>query len=1141
MSHTLGGMMILLPLLLVAFLLLGTEAAVAGEKKITVQEQLNRQWTHELLTYPFAAPQGQCEVTSVALTGPNGPLPVQLSDVQLWPGTQSVKSAQLSFFVEDLPPLTTQVYTVSFAAKAGTTPAITTDLQITKAENTIEVTTARFGARLLLGEKTYETPVSPADVLGPVAAMRLADGTWFGGSRLYGKTGIKSWSSTLAEAGPVFARVKTVYTYADGNTLTVTAQLAAGDYALMTEMNVAKDLPEDGWELLLNKGVSITDGVKITGSRGSYLRELPVKFDAQTKDACYLSPWTGEAWFPDSPAMVRLPLGGKAGELQLSIRDSGAWVTANPKADWINYAGWKMGMPDHFWTGWQSKRIPLLAADGGVCLRMNLLSGMRKWTLGQSADGKLLMDTYHHKATGAYTPMPRLNEVKEMVLDWKDGVKHPYLYLNAQEIAAAGVRNSAALKELQDLDKFKSIMNKLADYDLMRAVMDASARYDACIDSPQLTPQERKLLKAQMAYMAYMVADPFHWSYERGYMSGNPNMTTSRIANLGIAGFALRDNPQGKKWAQYAVDWTKYWLNEVVDEKGYWPESSHYARVSWADLVQLALVARKAGMHDFFTDPKFKAMAFYYEKTLTPPDPLRHAGNAVPTGVAAPHPRVNAPVGRGTRGDAWGLGGLVARATAVSDPAFSRIMQWSWRESGYNSNVSHGTAGMADLYVNRDLPAERPNWGSENFPHLGYLLRNNVGTPQENYLLFVSEYHRNADGEIWPADTGIISRWFANGTPIGGVFHRIPDVSHQLLESRVLLACNWDPAQGVGPDSGYVTKTSRQEFAPLPGADYVSAGFDITDVKPHGIVMPKDAPAFPKREKVGAAPLRWQRQMLLVKDDQPGSLTYLVLRDTVAGNQPTQWHFWTLSEKIGTPAQTADRAAFLADKPGNKTAPLRELQGNRFSALGQFGSDLEYYIAGPADTPRYTLRYGYTTGAYGVGNSFGEYMDLLHLQLPGDGSYFVAMFPHGQAEKAPEFTTLGNGTVIRLTGAFGTDYCFLTRDKATAKAGDAAFTGTAGTVQDRTTGLTLVLSAPGTVEYREFGLSSANPATLRIAPYALTLTLAENAPAADITLKAPGKWALGDGQTGVKLVKKGTAYVVTIPAGVRTVTLKKAL
>ena len=72
---------------------------------------------------------------------------------------------------------------------------------------------------------------------------------------------------------------------------------------------------------------------------------------------------------------------------------------------------------------------------------------------------------------------------------------------------------------------------------------------------------------------------------------------------IGLLGIALLDHPMGQKWVDYAVDWVDYWMTETVDEGGSWPESSHYARVSYSTIVQFAAAARNAGVHDFFTHP----------------------------------------------------------------------------------------------------------------------------------------------------------------------------------------------------------------------------------------------------------------------------------------------------------------------------------------------------------------------------------------------------------------------------------------------------------------------------------------------------------------------------------------------------------
>jgi len=1114
--------------------------AHGGTKRIILKEHLNRLWRGQMVTYPFEAPKGQCVPESLRLSGPGGPLPIQLSDAHLWPNSPSVKSGELSFVVDELKPLETHTYTVTFGPTAAAERPAAQDLAAATRAGAIEMATPRYGVRVTAGQKSYDKPVSAKEVPGPILAMRLADGTWFGGSRLYGETRVRSWSSEILADGPVYALTETKYTYVNGNVLKVTCQLAAGDYAVLIDMHVERDSLEDGWELLLGRGVKIGEATLLAG-RAPRAKKSVVRFAPEaTEPVCYLNPWVGDGWFRDSPAVICLGLAGRSGELQLSVRDSGDWVAPQPLSVYGDFTKWTYEMIPQIWSGWQGKRIPLVgSSDGGATMRVNLAAGGRKWTIGEAPDGKAVLETYDGKAMTAYTPFPRLNEVNEMGLEWRDGrQKHPFLFMAADEIRRAADRNHRALEQARDVKQLRSLLDTLGRIDLMRTIMEVAGRYDALIDSKLITPEERNLFKAQMAYLAHEVASPAHWSIERGYCSGNPNMTVARVLNVGILGCLLRDHPKGKEWGAYAVESLRYWLNDVTGEDGQWVESSHYARVSWSEMVPFAIVARQAGYYDFFADPKFKAMGMFYEKTLTPPDPLRQAGVRVPRKVAWPHPRVGAPYGRGTRGDVWGLGGLMARATATTDPAYSRVMQWSWRESCFSEHFGHRTAGMNTLYVNRDLPAQRPDWRSEYFPRLGYLLRSHVGTPQENYLLFVSHYYTIADGQIWPPDTGIISKWFANGRPIGGVFRRVPETSHVLLENRVLLACNWDPKVGASPPTGYLTRCSQDAFASLPGLDYVSVGFEVPEILDHHLSMSRDAPAFPKREKTGAAPFHWQRQLMLFASDQPGGVNYLVLRDTVEGGQPTQWHFWTLSEKIGAPSQAADREGFLKDKPGAKVAPSRELKGDRFTALGQFDMDLEYYVASPSDTPRYTLRYGTKGSAYGL-RGFNEFQDLLHLQLPSDGHYYVAMFPRLQEAKAPSFATLGTGRIIKISGGFGTDYVFMS--KRTAKDGShgISFEGTAGAVQDRASGLVLSLAARGAVAYRECALTSPVPVSIRVGPYAAALRLPESSPGGKLIVRLPGRWGLSGDRNDVVIAKDGNAHAITIPKGIRIVRLSQ--
>jgi hypothetical protein len=497
---------------------------------------------------------------------------------------------------------------------------------------------------------------------------------------------------------------------------------------------------------------------------------------------------------------------------------------------------------------------------------------------------------------------------------------------------------------------------------------------------------------------------------------------------------------------------------------------------------------------------------------------------------------VSAPHGRGERGDRWGLGGLLAKAQFKLDPEYSAVMQWSWKQTGMTYIMGEGMGGLERLYSDPNLPAKTPDWDSEFIRRLGYLLRSGTGTDTESFLLFISQFATNPDGEIWPSETGAISKWFARGAPISGEFNGYPYSNlHSLLLNRVMPAASHQPGSPP-PPTGFTGRASQDGFVTLPRLDYASAGFQLTDTWSQVFSLPDAAPAFPPTPKTGGLPMTWQRQLMSVKDDAPDGITYLILRDTVGGGQPTQWHFWTLSEKIGTPADVADRAKFLADAPGEKILGPRSLSGDRFTALGQFGMDLEYYVASPTGTPRHTLRYGLRPSAADV-PSFSEYQDLLQLTLPGDGSYYVALFPRQPDEKVPTFATSPDGRVITIRSDRGTDYAFLSQEPATSQVADVSFQGTAASIQNRGPDLVLALGGPGTVTAKPFALTSPFGASLRVGSTALKIDLPADHPAGEIVVTAPGAWKLREARGATLTREPAGVHRLAIPAGKTAVEL----
>ena len=1131
------------------FLMTGLQPVLAAERnpedtRIIVKEHLGLTWADEVVTYPFTAKNGRCLAASVKLVGPRGPQACQLSEVQLWPDTEFVKSANISFVVAKLEPQTTQTYMISSSPRRAAQKA-KADLTLSTKAGSAEATTARFGVRLLVGKKSYNPAATPAKVPAPVLGMRLADGTWFGGSRMFGLTPIASYDARIVDSGPVFVRVRCRYTYADGNTLDVVTRLNARGRGLVFETKVAKQKPGDGWDLRLMPGLgalTLQFPREAAGKQSGATRiektnwlERPVSAYA-AGTITKLTPW-GDWWNEFTQPDVCLQFADGRRELALVRRNPERWVEP------VKGGEAPFGYFDR-------KTIPLIKqADGSIVLHINNASGFRAWSLSEGDDPRKKLARYPALKGPASGPPLGLDAVKDMVLDWPDGgKKHPWLIMNANEMSRAAKANLNALSRLTNAHAVKTmdqLLGRMGEFDLMRKVGNLAGQYDTIVDSDLITPAQRKLLRARMAYLAYYAASPANWSSARGYRSGNPNMTIAHTLNQGVLACLLKDHPMARQWAGEPTRQMRKWLDKTVDDDGYWNESSHYARVSISKLMFYAIASHRAGFGDFLSDPKFKKMCMLYERLLTPPDPQRELpvravrGQPKPRGPGL-YPRVSAPHGRGERGDRWGMGGLLAKAYLKPDPQYSAIMQWSWKKTGMTYIMGEGMGGLERLYSDPNLPARAPRWRSEFIRRLGYLFRNGTGTDTESFLLFISQFATNPDGEIWPSETGAITKWFARGVPISGEFNGYPYSNlHSMLLNRVMPASSHTPGSKA-PPTGFTGQARQDGFAALPRLDYASARFKLTGAWSRVFSIPDAAPAFPPTPKTGRLPMTWQRQLMSVKDDDADGVSYIIFRDTVGGTQPTQWHFWTLSKKIGTPAEAADRTKFLADAPGQsqKTLGPRAMKGDRFTALGQFGMDLEYYVASPTGTPRHTVRYGLKPSAADVPR-FSEYQDLLQLTLPGDGSYYVAMFPRKPDEKVPTFATSGDGKVITIRSDWGTDHAFLSKDPATARVAGFSFQGTAASIQDRRSGLVLTLGDRGTVNVKSFALKAPFGASLRVGSDVLTIDMSASHPAGKVIVTVPGTWKLRKSHDVTLTKELNGSYKLVIPANTTTVELVK--
>lgn len=1208
-------------------LLSGLQCVQAGEQwQITLHEKLNQAWTNELLSYPFSAPEGVCHPASVTLAGPDGRLvPVQFTEAEYWPGAESVRTAKLCF-IADLAPLAEDSYVARMDRQSDGGERQESDLKVTEGPGQVEITTAQFGARLLLGEQTYPEPVPSDQVPAPVIALRLADGSWFGGSSMYGPAKLKGYSALLTDSGPVFARVAFRYTYDNDNTLDLTLQIAAGDNTIRAETNVREHQPDDGFRWNLSRGLPplifhvrnegwldrpVFQHGYATGSHHGWdwWREIPLQdYTGPTKRNHWtdvagrqamlvtsLTPW--EDWFTSfTRTLIRLQLENTTRELQIRSLDAGAWVEPRTIAEVLG------GDPDPAkgaWTNWGQKLLPLVKEPhGDISLQVNAAMGKRKWLVSDCLFAVQWKDPFMSEP-----PTPearptigyRLNDVKDMVLAWPEGQeRHPRLFVGPADLEAFRQSAKANPTWVEGMHGLHGIAAYLVSgdpetaklYNLVRDLRDLLSpavgpafncprsifTYDALIDSPLIPESERTMLRARMAHRVYRQADPAVWCAQRGYNSGNLNMTITAELIRGVAACAIPEHPMAREWYRKAESIMELLLDNTVAASGESIEPvGRHGRV--VEFLTFAIVSTRSGLRDYVNDPRLKRLMLYFAKLSTPRDPRPRGIHNDPYNT--PYRRYLPPAGRDPLTAPAADLGMMARFTHASDPQYSAQLQWAWLEHGASYQYSGLGGGFEYVYCDKRLPAEIPDWISEVFPRAGAILRHGLGN--------VNEHQAQLYIEGYPSQIGSLSSIFAYGVPVAGSFAG----SYEWQYDERLI-CNMTLAQ-QGPQterksiygysgpyqggSGFRWQTGEparfgecggwanvSRFAALPLQDYAAVDMRLEKtVRGNDVKFDRSVPAWPEAPAHAEPPVDRRRQLLFIKDADPAAAgNYLLIRDTVRGvqgEQPTMWQMWTVSEMVDIPERLRDVSAALAGKPGDRILPARKIEGNRFTALGQLGVDVEYYVASPSNTPRHTLRWGLDNwDPAGTKLKEPEYQDLLHLQMPGDGAYFVAFYPRKRDWPAPVFSILGDGQIIKVSGEFGVDYGFLSAQESGAAGEEAVFSGTVGSVQDRAAGLLLSLGAAGEVRYRDYGLASKFAASLRIAENVLTVELPEKIvdgentlrpmipfPGGALTVIAPGDWAIEQPAAAVTLTRNAAGFVLDLSPGSSAVTIVKKM
>ncbi len=1157
---------LLLLVMYLAFFLFAHSPSLAAEQTITLQDHLSRNWQNQLLSYPFSAPEGACIPTSLQLTGPGtkGPLPVQLSDITYWPDNKTVKTATL-WFITDLAPLAKDIYKLSYSTTSiQQSPS---DIHASAAASAITLETSNISLSLPAVDTVYPSPIPATQAPGPITSLLIEKNQTpvVSASRLYGDTRITSVSSKLISSGSVFASALITYTFENNITLKIKTTLAAGDSVIRIQETIENgDLPDAGWDLILPP--SLASG----GATGFNKGRVPLSNIPPNKSGTLdlakeppgallsLQPW--QDWWAQK-SMVTWDMGTTQNPHLLTIASTnpGLWVPPGPPGSFGSNANY------------ERKLIHLQKNDQGqLFLRCNAASGSRSWVIGAAST------TSPHVGT-------RLDTIKNYTLAWPSPADtHPRLFLTQADLAAMarspkpldtaalnqligtaklfrgephGTSDTAAIsayimsgmdksvaKSVRLVERLENHLDIIANadkppmahklgapdkgVDLFRDCNVIAALYDVAMAGDLLTPPQKQLARARLAYLAYLLNDPMIWSTSRGYKTGNVNMSVGYAMNAGLIACALPDHPDALHWigasnknSQLTMPYLETFLQKLGPD-GEFPEStSNYLHVTVTPMFAFALALRNAGLkdaqgtpfHDYVADPRMVKLVKYATLQFTPPDPRRNNTSVRPAS------------GRGNALHSEGLAGLVAKATATSDPDLSQQMQWYWLRTGPSYTLTHHPlGGLEDFYLDPSLPAKAPTQTSLLFHDVGAIFKHAMGTKKEFYLNLLMIAGKGYV-DWYPSESGGFPAIYARGVPISVRFAEGYAGREELLISRVLPAKGSNDASRktfyhasspISSADGDAHGTMLA-FSTLPLQDYAAVATIMT--KPVGIpsgLKTFKLPQWPDPIGKPTLPITWTRQVLFIKSASPendDSPSYFLFRDTVTENQPTMWQFWTLSTSI-VPTKDAIKDAAKKQPEPDRTLPslptdVQELFGDSFTAIGQLGVDTDFFIASPhpgEKSPRHTLRWGTTYTHFA---NMPEFQDLLHIQMPGSGAYYVVAFPRDRAQPPPTFERLAGDAIIKISGNFGADYLYASQPKQSASdnTGNIGlnFNTTAGSIQERPGYTSLSLAAPGTITFKGITLQSPSPATLTLTNTSIQITTPQDQPIQTLTYTLP--------------------------------------
>ncbi len=1050
----------LLILLLSALILPCARGEAAEVGKIMLKEHLGVEFVPQVLHYTLTLEPGALrDVARCTLRDPAGAaMLAQCKALDAWEDG-SVRHLRVAF-ISGLGKYETKQFALD---DSGQAPKDDGALKLSREGDSLILSSPLVAARIPAQSQAYPGGGMSAQKVPPPVSQIRGKTRWYGSASLDSVQRVTERKVSVAEDGPIYKKVGIEYTFAGGEKYVVEVVLNRGEELVRVSEDFTLTFSEPtraefAFNLApgLNPDRSVEKPVQRLGSVAStgslwdlnpYRGDMfPITYDEDTTYGA-LTPWSAHPgqWVHFACYNSATPGGDMVGIIN----------TAPERWDHIAYVSpgdsWKLVQNPHmFFTLRLVKNVDLTvgAADRSLTAHFRLLTGHREWAffvsdafplteeITEGTGANAVQKTYNSGPRTFFTQKTRdylwnsLDRIKDYNLEWTPDPEaaYPHLYASQEEFTARVVRynawfGGAPLPLVEDPDvqaRMKATLLATLDDLMERATTNPGPPHhvsagiymaanvaDMVLGTGTLTPEEEVRVKARLAYVAYMMNWRGYWGPEMGY-AGNPNMTSFCYDAVGLIGLLLRDHPQSDTWVRSCTSELDREMAHWTSSDGAWIESLHYVRAAWQEHTMLFATLKHMGVKDYYREPRAQKFFRYYMAMQTPPDPefngqrgITQIGNSY---VFEPVPEF----------------GYWAAGMVDVDPELAGNLMWMWRQEGFGTAeemagkkfVAYGAGPSMWWGAHTGLPgyhevallnptvqplAPTPSEGS---PWLGFgaTLSAHAGGPKETKLyLRTGSYYSH-----WDADQNSVVLW-GKGAPLCldhgyGEFqpwlHNRINVNH-MNDMKLGEVTSFFAGRGAGFVQGEVTldNLNKDEY---PGV--------------------KVWPMQPEPLNGRSMTTLWTRRALLMKDEDPDGPNYVVIRDTVSGELPTEWCLWAYG--------TIDDFA---------ATPIR--------AVGKFGVDLLVYLT-DADK-------GQVNTATVEMPADRRKQTLIHLRRPAGRGVLAVLFPVMAGQEGPAVSTFAEGAGVKMQAEGRTDWVFLPERKGACTVEGITVSGSAAAFSQR--------------------------------------------------------------------------------------------